>query len=95
VVADYGRAITTKDLALFRRVKPNLSGDEEQRLREAFQVGDQVVAIEITAVEVTGNSAHVRLVRTDTVGGQAFEPRAQLLSLQRGPRGWTIESIGR
>ena len=95
LVGDYGRAIVTKDLALFRRVKPNLSGDEEQRLRQAFEVGEQDVDIKITAVEVSGDTAHVRLVRTDTIGGKAFKPREQVLSLRRGPQGWTVESIGR
>jgi ketosteroid isomerase-like protein len=94
-VGDYGRAIATKDLVLFRRVKPNLSGDEEQRLRQAFEVGDQEVAIEITAVEVTGDTAHVRLVRSDTIGGKAIKPFAQVLALRRGPQGWRVESIGR
>ena len=37
VLADYGRAIEGKDLALFRSVKPNLSGDEEKRLRRRLQ----------------------------------------------------------
>ena len=95
VVGEYGRAIATKDLGLFRRVKPNLSGDEEQRLREAFEVGEQEVSIEITSVEVTGESARVRLVRRDTIGGKALRPFEQVLSLRRGPRGWTVESIGR
>ena len=94
-MGDYGRAIATKDLALFRRVKPNLSGDEEQRLRQAFEVGEQDVDIKITAVEVSGDTAHVRLVRTDTIGGKAFKPREQVLALRRGPQGWTVESIGR
>jgi hypothetical protein len=95
LVGDYGRAITTKDLALFRRVKPNLSGDEEQRLRQAFEVGEQNVNIEIAAVEVSGNTARVRLVRRDTIGGKAIKPFEQALSLRRGPQGWTVESIGR
>ena len=36
VIADYARAIETRDLELFRSVKPVLSQDEEQRLRTAF-----------------------------------------------------------
>ncbi len=95
LVGDYGRAIATKDLALFRRVKPNLSGDEEHRLKEAFEVGEQDVEIQITAVEVSGDSAQVHLVRRDTIGGNALAPFKQVLSLRRGPGGWQVESIGR
>jgi hypothetical protein len=94
-VGDYGRAIETKDVGLFRKVKPNLSGDEEHRLRQAFEVGEQDVNIDIATVEVTGDSARVRLVRRDTIAGRAIEPFEQVLSLRRGPRGWAVESIGR
>jgi len=95
LVGDYGRAIATKDLTLFRRVKPNLSDDEEQRLRQAFEVGEQDVNIEIVAVEASGAAAQVRLVRRDTIGGKAIKPFEQVLSLRRGSQGWMIESIGR
>jgi hypothetical protein len=95
LVGDYGRAIATKDLELFRRVKPNLSGDEEHRLKEAFEVGEQDVEIQITAVDVSGDRAEVRLVRHDTIGGNVLAPFKQVLSLRRGPGGWRVESIGR
>jgi serine/threonine-protein kinase len=95
LVEDYGRAIETKDLGLFRRVKPNLSGDEEQRLRQAFEAGQHDVNIEILDVSVSGNTARVRLVRRDGMNGNALKPFQQVLSLRRGPSGWTVESIGR
>ena len=95
LVGDYGRAIETKDLGLFRRVKPNLSGDEEQRLRQAFQAGQQDVNIEFLDLSVSGNTARVRLVRRDGMNGNALKPFEQTLSLRRGPNGWAVESIGR
>ncbi len=95
LVGDYGRAIETKDLGLFRRVKPNLSGDEEQRLQQAFEAGQQDVNIEILDLSVSGNTARVRLVRRDTIDGNALKPFEQVLSLRRSPKGWAVESIGR
>ena len=37
VVAAYARAIETKDLALFRSIKPNLGADEERRIQQGFR----------------------------------------------------------
>ena len=96
LVADYGRAIETKDIGLFRRVKPNLSGDDEERLKQAFAAPTrQDVEISILDVSVTGSTAHVRLSRRDTIDGNAVSPFQQELTLRRGPGGWTVESIGR
>jgi hypothetical protein len=95
LVEDYGRAIETKDLGLFRRVKPNLSGDEEQRLRQAFQAGKHDVNIEILDLSVSGNTARVRLVRRDGMNGNTLKPFEQVLSLRRQSAGWAVESIGR
>src|SRR6185436_7223165 len=53
VIADYGKAIETKDLDLFRTVKPNLSEEEERRARTAFgTVKSQVVKITVNSVDV-------------------------------------------
>ncbi len=96
LVADYGRAIETKDLGLFRRVKPNLSGDEQKRLQQAFAAETrQDVNISILDLSVSGGTAHVRLARRDTIDGRAIDPFEQVLTLRRGDAGWTVESIGR
>ena len=36
VIEEYGRAISSQDVALFRSLKPDLTADDEKRLREAF-----------------------------------------------------------
>ena len=95
VVADYERAIESQDLGLFRRIKPNLSSDEENRLRQAFQAGRQNVNIEILELDLSDDTARVRLVRRDTVNGDFLPPFKQLLSLRKTGGGWSIESIGR
>jgi hypothetical protein len=95
LVADYERAIEAQDLGLFRRVKPNLSGDEESRLKQAFQAGRQDVNIEILELSVSDDLAAVRLRRRDSMNGTTLPPFEQALSLRKGPGGWVVETIGR
>jgi serine/threonine protein kinase len=95
VITDYGRAIEEKDLPLFKTLKPNLTADEERRLREAFQgTGTQTVRIVIANVQISGTQATVHLSRQDAIDGhsQTFQ---QTLQLTKGPGGWTIRDIGR
>jgi hypothetical protein len=100
VLATYARAIETKDLALFRSVKPNLSAAEEQRIESGFRaVASQRVAISIDSIERQGTQALVRLRRRDTIdaGGrrQAAESQ-QTMRLARTETGnWIIVEIGR
>ena len=59
MLADYARAIEGKDLALFKSVKPNLSGEEEKRLGDAFKaVKSQKVGITIDSIQVEGGAGH-------------------------------------
>ena len=94
-VAEYGRAIEQRDLTLFRRLKPNLTDDEERRLKEAFDVApSDSVRIDIKDLKISGNRATVRLDRRDTIGGRV-QTLQQTLLLSKGPSGWTIQQIGR
>ena len=97
VVADYGRAIETQDLALYRSVRLSLTADEEKRLRQAFaSVRSQEVLITIEAVEVIGDRAVARGTRLDTVDGRTLSPRPASFQLVRDASGtWRIEAIGR
>ena len=96
VVADYARAIETKDLALFRTLKPNLTPDDERRLREAFEgIRSQRVEMRILAVQVQGQTSTVRATRRDEINGKALSAVEQTFVLARGPAGWTIREIGR
>ena len=95
VLADYARAIEGKDLTLFRRVKPNLSPDEEKRLADAFKaVKSQKVGITIDSIEVNGAEATVRVSRQDTINGNAMRAVRQTFRLAQAGPGWTIQSIG-
>ena len=97
VVATYTRAIVTKDLTLFRSVKPNLSADEERRLVEGFRaVSSQQVDITVLSIDRQDQRATVRLRRRDTIpiGGrpQARESQ-QSMTLTRTAGGWLILDI--
>ena len=99
VVATYQRAIETKDLALFRSVKPNLSREEERRIEEGFRaVSSQQVSVSILSIERRGQDASVRLKRRDTIeaGGQRQTAESQqTMTLARTGGGWVIVEIGR
>lgn len=97
VVATYGRAIESKDIALFRTVKPNLSRDEERRLQEGFRtVSSQQVRLTIVSVDLHEQAATVVAQRHDVIeaGGrrQSADSR-QTFTLARTPGGWVITAI--
>jgi serine/threonine protein kinase len=99
VVATYARAIETKDLALFRTVKPNLSASEQRRLEEGFRaVTTQQVTVTILSIEHHGQEASVRLRRRDTIQG-AGRPQTteslQTMTVARSGNGWIIRELGR
>jgi hypothetical protein len=99
VIGIYERAIESKDLTLFRSVRPSLSADEERRLRAGFdQVDRQQIDIRIESIAVTGDTATVRLTRQDVVqrGGRSqTTASSQTLRLARRGGGWIIVELGR
>ena len=96
LISEYARAIEAQDIAKFRKVKPNLSKDEEGRLRRAFEsIETQEVKITILAIEIRQAQAVARLARRDTINGSLVSSFPQTLSLAKGAGGWTIEQIGR
>jgi hypothetical protein len=97
LVAAYGRAIETKDIALFRSVKPNLSREEERRLQEGFRaVTSQQVNLSIVSIELRDQEGSVVAQRRDIIdaGGrrQTIESR-QTFRLSRSRDGWVIQDI--
>ena len=97
VVASYARAIETKDLALFRSIKPNLSAEEERRLVEGFRaVTSQRVALTVLSVNRRGDEAVVVVRRRDVIeaaGRQQTAESQQTLTLTRAGSGWVISTI--
>jgi hypothetical protein len=93
-VDEYARAIQARDIELFRTVKPNLSADEEKRLRAIFkQFKSYKVTIVVSSIQFEGTEAKVRVSRQDTIDGNPIRLQ-QMLTMTRGPSGWTIRDIG-
>jgi serine/threonine-protein kinase len=95
VITDYGRALESQDVDLFRTLKPDLTSEEEKRLRESFKaVKSQQVGIEIDSVEVSGGEAVVKVSRQDTLNGRAQRLQKQVFRLARTGSSWRIVSMG-
>jgi tRNA A-37 threonylcarbamoyl transferase component Bud32/tetratricopeptide (TPR) repeat protein len=97
VIATYARAIESKDVPLFRSIKPNLSREEERRLEEGFRaVTSQRVNLAVLSIDRRGDQASVVLRRRDTilVGGRQQTPETQqVMRLARSGRDWIIVDI--
>jgi len=95
VITDYGHAIESKDIALFKAVKPNLTPDEEKRLQENFKTTkSQQVSITIQAVQVDGSQATVKVSRQDTINGNKIKPIQQVFHLTQSGGAWSIQAFG-
>ena len=95
VLESYVHAIESRDVDLFKSVKPNLTADEERRARKAFEsVRSQAVAMTINAVEVKDTEAVVRVNRRDTINGSIVSSFPQTFALVKGKEGWRIRDIG-
>ena len=96
-MAEYGRAIETKDVALFRTLKPNITREEERRLQEGFRtVTSQRVSLTILSVDLRGQDASVSVARRDTVnagGRQQIVESRQTFRLKHAAGGWVIDEI--
>jgi serine/threonine protein kinase len=99
VVASYARAIETKDLGLFRSLKPNMSAAEQRRIEDGFRaVSTQHVNISILSIDRRDQRATVRVRRRDTIDANGREQTTesqQTMTLIRTSAGWVIGEIGR
>ncbi len=96
LLATYEHAIESKDLTLFRSVKPNLTGEEERRLRRAFEsTKTHAVTITVEGLECHDKSCVVRLSRRDTLDATIVSSFPQTLRLTQTPEGFVIDEIGR
>jgi serine/threonine protein kinase len=98
VVATYARAIESKDLALFRSIKPNLGADEERRIQQGFRaVTSQKVNITIVSIDRRGDRATLQLRRQDIIeaGGRRQSPESrQTMTMAKSNGTWVIVEIG-
>ena len=97
VIRTYERAIETKNVDLFRSVRPGLSAAEEGRLRASFsQIDSQQVDITVEELRVEGRTATVRLARRDTFmsgGRRQTNASRQTLRFEKAAAGWIITEI--
>jgi serine/threonine protein kinase len=98
-LADYERAVETKNIALFREVKPNLSGTEEKRLTDAFRNTDsQQVELTVNSIAIQGDAATVNVTRRDIIivrgRSQNGDSRPQSFVLSKAGGKWVIVQIG-
>jgi serine/threonine protein kinase len=97
VLRTYERAIETKNVDLFRSVRPGLSAAEENRLRASFsQVDSQQVDITVEDLRIEGRTANVRISRRDTImssGRRQTASSRQTLRLEKAAGGWIITEI--
>ncbi len=97
LAATYARAIENKDIALFRSIKPNLSGEEERRLQEGFRaVTSQRVNLSVVSIDRRGDEATVVVRRRDTIqagGRQHTAESRQTLGVAQANGQWVIVDI--
>jgi serine/threonine protein kinase len=98
-VNTFKTAIETKNVGLYRSVRPGLTAAEETRLRDSFrEVESQQITISIDDIRIDGRMATVRLSRQDvaiTSGGRRqTQSLRQTLRLEKSATGWIITAIG-
>jgi hypothetical protein len=94
VIRTYEQAIETKDIVLFRSVRPGLTQAAEAVLRNSFQqVDSQEVDIRVDSLNVEARTATARITRRDTLvtgGRRRTENSSQTLRFERTASGWVI-----
>jgi hypothetical protein len=96
VLEAYIRAVEAKDVQMFRAVKPNLSDEEERRVRTAFKsIQTQAVKMNVLSLDVKESKATVKVARRDTINGSIVSSFPQTFQLAKENTGWTIQDIGR
>jgi hypothetical protein len=92
----YVKAIETKDIALFKKVKPNTTADEERRLKAAFDsVKSHAITLAIQSIELQGGSAIVRVARRDTLNATIVNSTSQVFQMAKDARAWSIQELRR
>jgi hypothetical protein len=88
------RALETKDLPLYKSLRPGISAAEERRLGEVFtKVSSQDVNLAVQGLTIEGNQATAQVLVSSTVDGKPVPARACVFRLVKGPGGWAIDAI--
>jgi len=94
VIQTYKRAIETKDITLFRSVRPNLTRAAETILMNSFkQIDSQQIDLRVENLRIDGRTASAQIVRRDTLitaGRRQVQNSTQTLRFQKTDAGWFI-----
>jgi hypothetical protein len=98
-LAEYARALESRDPELLARARPDLPEAERSALLARFE-GAINVAIDLRVLDViaSGDGASVPVLRTDViVGGSSPEtaPTEEILRFQRREAGWALDDSRR
>jgi len=86
----------SRDLALYRALKPDLTSEDEKRLREVFKAyTPERVGLTVDSVQIEGDRAFVRATRQDVIDGRPTKAVTQTFQLARVGATWQIQAIGR
>ena len=94
VIRTFEQAIETKDIALYRSVRPNLSKAAETVLTNSFRQNDkQEIELRVENLRIEGRTASARIVRQDTLitsGRRQVQNSTQTLRFEKTATGWII-----
>ena len=94
VIQTYKRAIETKDIALFRSVRPNLTRAAETVLMNSFkQIDSQQIDLRVENLRIDSRTASAQIARRDTLitaGRRQVQNSTQTLRFQKTDAGWFI-----
>jgi serine/threonine protein kinase len=94
VIQTYKRAIETKNIELYRSVRPNLSRAAEATLMNSFkQIESQQIDLRVENLRVDGRTASALIVRRDTLttaGRRQVQNSSQTLRFEKTDAGWFI-----
>jgi serine/threonine protein kinase len=94
VIGTFERAIETKDIGLYRSVRPGLTRAGEAVVRNSFnQVDSQEIDLRIESLRIDGRTASARVARRDTLvtgGRRQVQNSTQTLRFEKTDAGWII-----
>ena len=94
MIHTFEQAIETKDIGLYRSVRPNLSKAAETVLMNSFrQIDSQEIDLRVENLRIDGRTASARIVRRDTLitsGQRQVQNSTQTLKFEKTATGWII-----
>jgi len=96
LIANYARALESRDIAQVRRAYSNISAEQADGLANAFQFMEELQAdLRVVSVDETGDVATAEVTGTWTFNNTASRRREELpqvmrATFERGPSGWRL-----